>query len=113
MKWACLYCKTEVETDADINKKHRCGSCGAAMAPHSVLVTVEDGQKVIDYGNRSAWLYFTNCPNAAMCQRHDQYRPSCEELAMTPRCLVAMAATIDRLDRRIDQMTTGGKPESV
>lgn len=90
MKWTCLYCKTVIETDADINEKHRCASCGAAMVPHSILVTEEDGQKVFDYSNRRMWLYYTNCPNTVTCQSHGQYRPSCEDLVMTPRCLTAV-----------------------
>lgn len=107
MKWTCLYCKTVIETDADINEKHRCASCGAAMVPHSILVVEEDGQKVFDYSNRRMWLYYTNCPNTVTCQSHDQYRPLCEDLVMTPRCLVAMLETVGRLERRLEKLTPG------
>ena len=94
MKWACLYCKTEIDTNADLNQKHRCADCGAAMAPHSVLLTEDGGEQILDFGNHRMWLFYTNCPNAVTCQSHDQYRPLCEELIMTPRCLTAVFGEI-------------------
>lgn len=108
MIWTCLYCKAEIETNADVNNKRLCAECGAAMAPHSVLVKMENGELIQDFGNRRMWLFYCNCPNTVTCQSHDQYRPSCESLTFSPRCLTAMFAELGYMSRRVDSLALAG-----
>ena len=85
----CLYCGDETfpKTHEDYMP---CQECGAAT--YKAFQRKEPNFRA------------SKCPNAEECYLLDQYRPECECLTFTPRCLVALHAQLEIQDLKLDKI---------
>ena len=85
----CIYCSDT--TFPEVHEEYmQCKECGAAT--YKAFQTKEINFRV------------SKCPNAEECYAYDQYRPECESLTFTPRCLVALHEQNHVLETRLDNL---------
>ncbi len=82
----CIHCSNE--TFPEVHEQYMlCEKCGAATYKAFQ-------QKGINFKA-------SKCPNVEDCYVVDQYRPECENLIFTPRCLVSLHTKLDLQDLKV------------
>jgi hypothetical protein len=83
----CLFDGCGYEFQSEVNDLQlSCPKCSAA----TYKLTTKDRYRA------------SNCPNTEDCYLYDQYRPECENLTFTPRCLVSVHEKLHLQELRLN-----------